>query len=236
MLGVLSGMGPLAGADFFRKLVEETPAEVDQDHIPTVMFSLPQIPDRNEALYGGGPDPFPALLDGVNRLVKAGATCIAMPCNSAHHWHPRLAAEVDVPFLHIADAVVEGLRRSGTFSGRIGILGADVTLRTGIYQDRLVRAGYTPVVPPDSTQVMRAIRLVKAGKLEDARHLLKAEEANLLAAGGCSHVVLACTEIPIALDAHHASPRSLDANRELAIACVAWFRENQSVASLVAAR
>lgn len=223
MLGILAGMGPLAGADFFRKFVEQTTAEIDQDHIPTVMLSLPQIPDRNEALYGGGADPFPALLDGVNRLVRAGATCIAMPCNSAHHWHARLAAEIDVPFLHIADAVVEGLRRGGTLDGRIGLLGADVTLRTGIYQDRLVRAGYLPVVPPDSTHAMRAIRLIKAGKLEGARQLLKIEEASLLAAG-CGHVILACTEIPIALDAHHASPRSLDANRELASACVAWFR------------
>ncbi|MFA5664296.1 aspartate/glutamate racemase family protein [Castellaniella sp.] len=222
LLGVLAGMGPLAGADFFRKLVEQTPSTADQDHIPTVIFSLPQIPDRNEALFGNGPDPFPALLDGVRRLVDAGAACIAMPCNSAHYWHARLAAQVDVPFIHIAEAVIEKLAKVGKTGDRIGILGTELTLRTRIYQDRLVQAGFLPVVPADMAQIMRGIRLIKAGRLGDARRLLKVEEENLLISG-CSSVILACTEIPIALDIDHASPCSLDANRELANACIAWF-------------
>jgi len=71
---------------------------------------------------------------------------------------------------------------------------------------------------------MRGIRLIKAGKLEEARRVLKAEEAKLLSAG-CQYVIRACTEIPIALDADHASPVSLDPNRELANACVALQRD-----------
>lgn len=37
-LGVLGGMGPLATADFLRKLVKKTPAEVDQKHIPVLLY------------------------------------------------------------------------------------------------------------------------------------------------------------------------------------------------------
>jgi aspartate/glutamate racemase len=39
-------MGPLAAADFLTKLVAETPATRDQDHIPYIAWGVPQIPDR----------------------------------------------------------------------------------------------------------------------------------------------------------------------------------------------
>ena len=46
VLGVLGGMGPLASAHFMLRLTQLTPAERDQDHIPTVLWSDPRIPDR----------------------------------------------------------------------------------------------------------------------------------------------------------------------------------------------
>jgi len=39
MLGVIGGMGPAATADFFAKLIEETPATCDEDHVPTLIVS-----------------------------------------------------------------------------------------------------------------------------------------------------------------------------------------------------
>ena len=46
MLGVLGGMGPLASAQFMVRLTQLTPAARDQDHIPTVLWSDPRVPDR----------------------------------------------------------------------------------------------------------------------------------------------------------------------------------------------
>lgn len=36
-LGVLGGMGPLAGAQFMVRLTQLLPAERDQDHVPAVL-------------------------------------------------------------------------------------------------------------------------------------------------------------------------------------------------------
>ena len=69
---------------------------------------------------------------------------------------------------------------------------------------------------------MRAVRLVKAGQGAQARPLLEAAAAGLVAEG-CRQVVMACTEIPLAL-ADPAGPASavlLDATDALARACVA---------------
>ena len=37
-LGVLGGMGPAATAEFYKRLVEQTPASCDQEHIPVVIW------------------------------------------------------------------------------------------------------------------------------------------------------------------------------------------------------
>lgn len=59
IIGILGGMGPAATADFYAKLVSITPGSSDQDHLRTVIWSDPTIPDRTEALLGDGPDPTP---------------------------------------------------------------------------------------------------------------------------------------------------------------------------------
>ena len=91
VLGVLGGMGPLATVDFLRKLIEETPAARDEDHLPVIAWSVPQIPDRPAAITGNGESPLPALLAGVHTLKAAGAVALAIPCNTAHYWYDDMA-------------------------------------------------------------------------------------------------------------------------------------------------
>jgi aspartate racemase len=236
MLGVLGGMGPMATVDFMRKLVAATPATRDQDHLQTLVCSAAHIPDRTAALLGLGPDPLPAMCAALRRLEGAGATHIAIPCNTAHHWHAALQATTPVPILHIVDAVVEALRRDGVSAGPIGLLATDGTLRTDVYRQRLERHGFVCRAPDNQNAVMRAIRLVKSGAIREAAPLLRAQAEGLLAAG-CRRVVLACTEIPLALDCENSElqPLLLDATDALARACVtACFQQAAASAPLAA--
>ena len=70
-LGILGGMGPAAGVDLCRKIVDQHPASRDQDHIPFILYSVPQIPDRTEALLHDGASPLDGMLDGVHALDLA---------------------------------------------------------------------------------------------------------------------------------------------------------------------
>ena len=221
VLGVLGGMGPMATVDFLKKLVEATPAARDQDHLPVIVAQAPDIPDRTQAILGTGADPLAAMTVALRRLEAAGATRIAIPCNTAHHWHGALQALTRAPILHIVDAVAEMLGAQGVAGGPIGLLATDGTLEAGIYPRRLARLGFTCRTPEDQAAVMRAIRLVKAGHVAEARILLEGQAEALLAAG-CGRVVLACTEIPVALAEAPAAlrPRLLDATQALALACV----------------
>ncbi|MDA9444242.1 aspartate racemase [Bradyrhizobium sp. CCBAU 51745] len=222
MLGILGGMGPMATVDFMGKIVRNTPASCDQDHIQMVVCSATDVPDRTAAILGHGADPFPAMLNALRRLELSGATRIAIPCNTAHHWYGALQAETSVPIIHIVDAVTEALAQRRT-NPTLGVLATDGTVHAGIYQQRLAERGYACVVPAATAQaeVMRAIRLVKAGLTDEAAGIL-GREAEALAARGCSHIAMACTEIPLALAALDSDVGAalLDPTDLLAQACV----------------
>lgn len=194
LLGVLGGMGPAATADFYTKIIAHTPAVRDQDHLRLVIWADPTVPDRVGAvLHGAGadrPDPYPALLAGARVLRDAGATMIAIPCNTAHFFLPRLARDIAVPYLDMIEETVAAVRnRTG-----VGLLSTTAT--RDLYRSRLD----SPILPDANAQqaVDAAIRLVKAGDPAAAqKHALEA--VRRMANAGVEALVLACSELPLAL-------------------------------------
>lgn len=198
MLGVLGGMGPLATVDFLEKLVLQTDAARDQDHIPFLVACLPQIPNRLDALLRGGPTPSDAMVDGIDRLVAGGADLIVIPCNTAHAWYDELAARSPVPILHIVHAVLDALREGGIERGPIGLLATEGTIKADIYQSVLRGQGLECRLPDDAAPVDAGIHAVKVGRLEDARAGLAAVVRTMLDQG-CTAVIFGCTEVSVAL-------------------------------------
>jgi aspartate racemase len=234
LLGVLGGMGPLATVDFLGKLVAETPAQRDAEHVPMLVYSVPQIPDRPAAILGDGESPLPAMLAGIRTLRNAGATCLAIACNTAHYWHDELIAQGGLPILHMADAACAQLAAGGTGPGAIGLIATQGTLAAGFYQQRLADNGYTAVINTPAEQeryVLPAIAAVKRNDLA-AAHALALDACAALAKAGAQAVILACTEIPPALEFRPTATAvpCIDATRALARACVAWWLNQRSAA------
>ena len=200
LLGILGGMGPLAGATFAGRLVALTPAACDQDHIPAILCNDPRIPDRSSARLSNSEDPLTAMMAGIGLLERAGATLIAIPCNTAHLWYESMAAQANVPLLHIVDAVCNDLERLGVKRGRIGLMGTPATLKLGLYQAPLLARGHEVVVPDENALQLcvAAIAAVKSNRPELA-YGPAAECVQSLIARGADTIVLGCTELPLAL-------------------------------------
>ncbi len=233
---MLGGMGPLAGAAFMTRLTQLTPATRDQDHIPAVLWSDPRVPDRTAALLGDGPSPLPHLLYGVERLVRAGATCIAIPCNTAHLWFEDLVRAAPVPFLHIVDATIDDLQRQGVRAGRVGVMGTAGTLKLRLYQERLEAMGYECLLPTHeeiAALCMPAIALVKENRIAES-YAPAAACVERLRERGADAVMLGCTELPIALPsasrAGFGVPMS-DSIDALARAAIRWYGDAASARS-----
>jgi len=240
MLGVIGGMGPAATADFFVKLIEETPAECDEDHVPTLIVSDPRLPGRPAAILANGPSPLPTLLAIRDKLIAAGATLLAMPCNTAHYWFENLARDCPVPFVSIVEASCDALAERAPPDSAIGLVAARATLAAVFSQRQLQMRGYSAMLPSEDElagAILPSIREVKSGKAEAAGMRL-APAVQALLDRGAAAVILACTETPVALDAI-GSPlraRCVDSNRALARACVArWLGHAPSRADQSAA-
>lgn len=230
ILGVLGGMGPLATVDFFQKIVEEARVSSDQQHVPLIIDSVPQIPCRVSAILRGGESPFPHMLAGLQRLERAGAECCVIACNTAHFWYDELCEASRLPILHIVDAVGDELAQRGD-DRPIGLLATEATLAAGIYQKRLSDRQLEFIVnsPQERAEwIAPAIALVKEHKSELAGPLLEQALQSLLrrGAGTC---VLACTELPVALGASRSDllAHCIDASRALARAAVRWSMERR---------
>ena len=228
MIGILGGMGPVATADFFNKVIAATSASADEGHVPLLIQSDPRIPSRPAAILADGISPLPALLAGRDRLVAAGATALAMPCNTAHFWYADLVRGCPVPFLSIVDAVFDELAVEVPKGVRVGLISTQATMAAQIFDKRLLAQGYPVLLPSDGdmqTLVTPAIKLVKANQPGQAGPLLETAIHNLIARGA-GRIILACTETPVALEAVQ-SPlmaQCIDPTAALARLCVAWWR------------
>ena len=230
LVGVLGGMGPAATVDFMNKIIEMTDADGDQQHIPMLVSSIPNIPDRSAHFLRNGESPQSALIYRLRMLEKAGVSCVVMPCNTAHYWFPQLKAALseEVEMLNLIDAVVEAVREAGL--SRVGLLATDATVMTGMYQTALEKAGIEYVMPEGITQkaVMVGIYALKAGDLLKARDCLAAP-CQYLQLYKAEALILGCTEIPLILaeEIRKEPEYYLDSNRILARATIRWY-ENKA--------
>ena len=237
-LGVLGGMGPLATADFLTKLMAMTPAQSDLDHIPLVVSSEPQIPSRGDALMdpANAPSPLAALKARVDFLVQGGARCLAMPCNTAHYWYDEMTAGLDIPFLHIVDAVIQSLNDGGHQGATVGLFGTRATIEGKLYETPLVENGFKCLLPADDILnglVLPGIDLVKRNRIADARPMLQHAVERILDAGA-DVAILGCTEIPVGLDMNDpwTGRHTVDPTGALARACLDWATEVRQKAGI----
>ena len=221
-IGILGGMGPLATADLFQKIVLLTKADTDREHIRVYIDSNANIPDRTAAILSGGEDPVPEMASALRHLEACGADCIIMPCNTAHYFLPRLQAMTKIPFLSILTAAAEACKAQ--FPGKtVGILATRGTLAANLYQEALAQAGVPYLVPdaPAQDALMRVIYDgVKAGKGPDSYRADFLTVLEQMSAGGAEVFLLGCTELPLAAEALNIALPTVDPTAELAKASI----------------
>ena len=198
IIGILGGMGPLATADLFRRIVVKTPAKRDQDHPRIIIYNNPKIPDRTAFILGNGEDPRPELIASARKLESWGADFIIMPCNTAHFFAETIQKAIKIPLVNMVEETAKVVREMGLM--KVGLLATDGTIKGLVYHRALLKYGVGIAVPnkADQEKVMRAIYAgVKAGNLELGRKLLL-EVARRLEKRS-DGIIAGCTEVSVAL-------------------------------------
>jgi aspartate racemase len=136
------------------------------------------------------------LAEAGRRCQDAGADFVLICSNLMHRVADDVQAAVDIPLLHIGDAIVERARASGW--SQVGVLGARWVMEEEFYLGRLAAAGLGVHVPgsADRATVDRVIfDELTVGRFVPASRTAYAEIISGLAAAGAEAVVLGCTEI-----------------------------------------
>jgi len=220
-VGVLGGMGPLAGAVFTQYLVELTPVSTDQEHIPVLLINDPGIPDRTAYILGTSTrSPLPQLVQHARKLEQMGAELIAIPCNTVHVFWSEIARAVSIPVLNILDETVRRIE-SEEGSRRIGLLATKGTVKAGLYQQGLDDADCELVLPSDELQhrVQSIIKAVKGNQDRSVLRQMLREAVLEIQNTGADRVILGCTELSL-IRPDNISAQLLDSMKILAEATV----------------
>lgn len=214
LIGIVGGLGPKAGESMHAKILANTRAVSDQDHLPILLFTDPTIPDRGAFIFGEiDVNPAGQILQALRTLVNAGAKVLSVPCNTAHApviWEPVEAGfeefRQDAELLHIIRLTVQHLVRRHPNVSHAGILATSGTLQTEVYQRELAAHNIRSLVPSEVVQrgVQNAIyhpdwglKARSAAVSHEARDALEAGALRMIAEGA-EAVILGCTEIPLA--------------------------------------
>ncbi|MFT4020686.1 MAG: amino acid racemase [Acinetobacter sp.] len=226
VLGILGGMGPAATIDLQQRILSRSPAQRDQEHIPTVVWNHGAIPDRQLALAGRGESPFAAMLDGLRLLEKSGVSKIAIPCNTAHYWHAELQQQTEIEIFNLVQLTVDHIRQHRQ-DACVGILATKGALFTQLYQHELEAqdiAYIVNTVEDVEELVMPACYAVKSNNWTAGGQAFEIAGQKLIDQGA-NALILACTEIPIGLQAIQSEllAMSYDTTTILADTCIRWF-------------
>lgn len=165
-LGILGGMGPEATIELVKQIIKKTPAKMDQDHIPIIIFNNPKIPSRIDAILNGAESPLNMLQESAKVLENAGADYILIPCNTAHYWFQEIAESVNIPVYNMIRGTVSYVIQT-YHSSKILLFATEATIKAGIYEKEFSSKGVDVIVPNTEEQkvINTAIKDVKTGLL-----------------------------------------------------------------------
>jgi aspartate racemase len=198
-IGILGGMGPEATVFFYQKILDLTPAMNDQEHIPTLIYSNTQIPNRTTAILDNQLQEVAlALAQSSKVLQRGGASFIAIPCNTAHFWIEDIRRAVSIPVIDMIEETVRFLVEKMHLQ-RVGLLSTIGTKKTKVYQNKAGEFGLEILTPNErhSQMVMEVIGEIKKGN-KSAVELGKIEQVHTwFQERGVEQVILGCTELPL---------------------------------------
>jgi aspartate racemase len=187
-------MGPRSTAPFVDLVVTECQLQYgarDDIDFPKMMICSQPTPfydDRpidHEAMEG-------AVWEGLSDLERTGADFLAIACNTAHIYYPRLAARAGVPLLDMVELTLASLPESVRAPA---LVAARPTVESRVYQSRMEARGLRPVVGDWQAETDRLLGVIRT--TTDAAAIERAWSGVLerVEAEGPDTIVVACLDL-----------------------------------------
>lgn len=202
----------------------------DQDYYPVLVDNDPSIPDRSLAVLKQQDEIVNLYINRIRKLESLGASIIIIACNTAHAFIKKIQKAINSYLINIIEEVVINFVNTNKLIKKVGLLATMGTFSSKIYQHEFLKYGVVvEEISAESTlKVHQAIYGIKAGFVtdsdmkQDRERLYQVYKAfdeqqldffkiksptDLLTEilyemhiKGINHVILGCTELPIALN------------------------------------
>jgi aspartate racemase len=198
-IGLIGGLSWYSTAQYYRVINEQVQERMGGHASASIALqSLDFSVVRAQQERGDWAAAGRLLADAGRRCQEAGADMVLICSNLMHRVADDVEAALDVPLLHIADAIADRARSRG--HARLGVLGARWVMEEEFYVGRLARAGQSVTVPgaADRETVDRVIfEELTQGRVVDESRAAYAAIIGRLAEDGADAAVLGCTEIEL---------------------------------------
>jgi aspartate racemase len=212
LLGIYGGVGPLSHTLFEQHLLAASHrrgARSDQDHPVWLLASASSTPNRMASIAGTGESVEGHLRYFAQMLERGGAGVLFVVCNTAHAYHGAVQRDLSIPWVHLMQITTDHIRRTWPAVAKVGILGTDGTLVTGLYHRALDAHGLEAVAPEVGSDEQRllmqavfepawGIKATGSATSNRARTAL-VSVADWTVDRGAQIVIAACTEVSVAL-------------------------------------
>lgn len=154
------------------------------------------------------------MLASAEKLARSGADFLICPDNTIHRALPGIVERSPLPWLHIAEIVVDHAAERGF--RRVGLTGTRYLVESDVYPESCVRP-----TAEERAEINRIIfdELVYGDFRPEAVVTFQRVIGRMKDAG-CDAVILGCTEIPLILNDDNSPLPTLDSTRLLARAAL----------------
>jgi aspartate racemase len=202
-IGILGGMGPMASANLYKKIVEiaqhEFGAEQDCQFPPILIYSLP-LTGFDETGFVDKKLVCKQLVTGVKKLETSGADFIIIACNTVHYFQKQLQKSVKISIVSIIDEAISEVKESKL--KMVGLLTSDSTRALRIYENKLDKEKIHSISVSDNQQkqINGLILDIMGGNVtkKDKQKLFSI--ADDLVTKGAQGVIIGCTELPLIIN------------------------------------
>ncbi len=201
-LGLIGGMSWYSSETYYNRINRQVVRRTEGTcNAPLIIESLNFCDIRKANTDADWDNVAGVLIASAKRLEAAGATAILICANSMHKVHDRVAGEVAVPVIHIADAVGAKMKAAGVQSA--ALLGTSNVMAENWYRQRLVKHGVT-LLPAEMDDVKDLDRIIyeelMVGNATRASERLLKTIITEIDQEGIKAVVLGCTELDMIVD------------------------------------
>lgn len=146
VIGLLGGMSWESTQTYYRLLNEAVREQLGGLHSARILlYSVDFAEIEILQQQGDWARAAEILGDAARALESAGADCVLICTNTMHKVAPEIAEGIDVPLLHIMDAVGDAVLADGL--ERVGLLGTRFTMEQSFCIERLEQKGLKVLVP-----------------------------------------------------------------------------------------